>query len=475
MKLNRMSTKSAFLWNGIGKLGQYAISFGVNILLARLLTPDIFGLVGLLSVFMVISSLLIESGFRDALIRKSEVSEQEYTSVFYLNLAISILVYILLFFLAPLIADFYGRPLLLPVSRAIFLTFVINSLSIVQTIHFEKQLDFKFLSKVNIFSGLLSGLLGIVMAYLNYGVWALISSYLVNTLFRTIALWAFSSWRPMKTYSHTAIKELFGFSYKLLLSGLFAHISANITQLIIGKFYSIAQVGYYDRAVVLQRIPMTTLSDVLNQVSYPLLANNVENRKTLFALLVKFICIVSVPLFLFLIVLAEPIIILLLTKKWLAMVPYFQLLCVTGIMYPISILNSNVLKIYNHSGIILKNGIIRNTLLLIAIFFSYKLGVICMVFTIMLINTLFPFKAFYDLDRLVYKGIFLFYVKTIGTFFILGLCAASIMYFLPLESDSLFLILMIKSIVGVISYIGLTLIFQKTTLMEVLKVVKTKK
>ena len=278
-----------------------------------------------------------------------------------------------------------------------------------------------------------------------------------------------------KLYSHKDIKELFGFSYRLLLSGLFAHICANVTQLIIGKYYSISLVGYYDRAVNLQKIPMITLSDVLNQVSYPLMANNINKRKNFLFLLVKLSCFVSVPIFLFLIVLGKDIVVFLLTEKWLPMLPYFQLLCVSGVIYPISILNSNILKINNYSDIILRNEIVRNVLLLTAIFFSYKLGVLWMVFFITVINTLYPFIAFYDVDRLVYRGLFFFYLKTILTLLIIGLLSSLIIYLLPINLDSILLALILKSIVGLSSYLLLIFVFQKSIFNDILNVFKFKK
>lgn len=473
--MNITSVKLAFFWSGIGKFGQYIISFGVNILMARLLTPEVFGLVGLLSVFTVVSSLLIESGFRDALIRKDIVTEEEYSSVFYLNIVISILIYFLLYFLAPYIALFYDKPILTSISRFLFLSFVINALSIVQTVHFQKQLNFKLLSKINIFSGLFSGAFGVILAFYNYGVWSLVFAYLLNVFFRTFSLWLFSNWKPIRSYNHSVIKELFNFSNKLLLSGLFAHICANITQLVIGKYYSISLVGYYDRAVNLQKIPMTTLSDVLNQVSYPLMANNTNNRKSILYILIKIIVFICVPIFLLLIVLAKDLIVFLLTEKWLPMLPYFQLLCFWGIIYPVTILNSNVLKIYNFSGIILKNEVIRNLLLLAAIFFSFKFGVLTMVLSITVINFIYPFKTFYDLDKNVYKGAFKYYTKTIFKFLSIGLFASIVVYLINFKLEFLFLKLTIRFCIGILTYLLLIYFFDKKTLKNFFNIIKNKK
>jgi teichuronic acid exporter len=470
--MNLSLSKRAFIWNGFGKFGQYSISLILNIVLARLLEPNDFGLMGLLTVFMVISNLFIESGFRDALIRKNKVDEIEYSSVFYFNLVASLVIYILLFFFSPLIAEFYSKPILIPISRWLFLTFIVNSLSIVQIIHYEKKLDFKALSKINIFTGLTSGVIGVVLAYIGLGVWALLISYLSSSIIKTTLLWCFSNWRPLLKYNHDAIKKLFGFSSKLLLSGLVAHICANIPQLLIGKYYSIIQVGYYDRALTLQRIPMTTLSDVLNQVSYPLLANNDKNRKEIFYKLIKVISFISVPLFMFLIVLAKPLVLFLLTDKWVAIVPYFQLLCLAAIFYPLSIINSSLLKINNHAGLILKNELLRNGLLLIVIFGLYKLSILELVSGIVCVNLLFPFKTFFDLDRLVYKGVFKFYLNSLSVFFVFSLVSSLLMFELSgLFSNYLFVSILFQGFVGVGSYLILIFVFRRKILDEIIQMI----
>lgn len=466
------NTKKAFLWSGIGKFSQYSISFIINILLARLLTPEIFGLIGVLTIFIIISSILIESGFRDALIRKKEVSNLEYTSVFYFNVGISIVIYILLFLAAPLIADFYQEPILKELSRWLFLPFIINALSLVQTVVYEKELDFKTLSKVSVLSALIGGMVGVIIAYYGFGVWALVSSTILTALLRTLFLWYNSSWRPELKYDQNVIKELFSFSSKILLSGLFAQICANISQLVIGKVYSIVDVGYYDRALTLQRIPMTSISDVINQVSYPMLVNNDANRQEVFYILVKIISFISAPFFLFLIILANPIVTILLTERWLSIVPYFQLLCIYGIFYPLSVLNTNILKIYGLSNLILKNEILRNLLLLLSILISYKFGVLFLVIGVVTVNTLFPFKTFYDLDKKVYNGAFMHYIKNIFEFMLYSLIAAGVIYFLDNLYNYLIINVLFQLLVGVCIYFLLIYLFNRSTLIEIVQKMK---
>ena len=350
----KQKTISGMLWSGIGRVGTVGISFISNIVLARLLMPDDFGCIGMLYVFIAISSIFISGGLGQALIQKKEPTHIDYTTVFYWNLVMSVIFYIILFFSAPAIARFYNIPLLKDVLRVQSLVLFIQSFAIVQSNQLQKQLRFKELSVRNIVSTLCGVIVAIIMAFMGYGVWSLVASALVTALVSVALLWKMSTWRPSLEFSFQSLKELFSFGGLMLLSSLVETIYTNLQSLIIGKFYSAKDLGYFTQAKKLEEVPTNSLSAIVNEVSFPVFSALQDDKEKLLAGVrknIKAITYLNFPLMALLMVIAHPLITLLYGAKWETAAPYFQILCVSSMIYTLNTLNTNVIKSLGKSTI----------------------------------------------------------------------------------------------------------------------------
>lgn len=333
---------SGVIWSSIQKFGTMGISFVSNIILARLLTPDDYGCVGMLMIFITVANTFIDGGFGSALIQKKQPTQEDYSTIFYWNLALSFILYAILFFTSPLIAGFYNLAMLSPVLRVQGLVLILNSLSIIQLNRLRKQLKFKKISIVNLTSATISVGVTIYLAYNGWGVWALVAQQLLMSFFNTVLFWIVAGWMPSFIFSYQSFKELFSFGGFILLSNLLNTLGNNIQGILIGKFFSSHTMGLYSQARKLEEVASTSLSNVVDQVSFPVLAE-VKNDKTrlinVLRKLITSIAFFSFPIMLLLIAIAKPVIVLLYSSKWIECVPYFQILCVAGIA--ISLQNIN--------------------------------------------------------------------------------------------------------------------------------------
>lgn len=350
----KQKTISGMMWSGIGRIGTVGISFISNIVLARLLMPDDFGCIGMLYVFIAISGIFISGGLGQALIQKKEPTHIDYTTVFYWNLVMSVIFYLILFFCAPAIARFYEIPLLKDVLRVQSIVLFIQSFAIVQANQLQKQLRFKELSTRNIVSALAGMTVAIIMAFLGYGVWSLVASTLVTALASVALLWKMSTWRPTLEFSFQSLKELFSFGGLMLLSSLVETIYTNLQSLIIGKFYSAKDLGYFTQAKKLEEVPTNSLSAIVNEVSFPVFSALQDDKEKLLAGVrknVKAITYLNFPLMVLLMVIAQPLIVFLYGAKWSQAAPFFQILCVSSMIYTLNTLNTNVIKSLGKSAI----------------------------------------------------------------------------------------------------------------------------
>lgn len=378
MSLRKQAT-SGMLWTFSQQFGNQIIGFLVSLVLARVLLPEEFGLIGMIAVFSAIGTTLMNSGLTRSLIRSEEIDQEDYSTVFFFNLAASILIYILIFLAAPLIADFYNQPILKEIVRLYCTTFVITSFAAVQQARLTKQMDFKIQTIISIPSTLLGGVVGVAMAYLDFGVWSLVWSQIIATLARTIQLWFYTGWKPSWCFNKIKFKEHFNFGYKLTLSSLLETIFKNAYLIIIGKFFMASQVGYYTRAETMKQLPVTNISNALNKVTYPLFASIQDDDlrlKRVYKQVMQMVIFVIAPVLILLAVLAEPTFRFLFTEKWLPAVPYFQILCVVGILYPINAYNLNVLNVKGRSDLYLKLEIIKKVLIVIVIAVAIKFGIL---------------------------------------------------------------------------------------------------
>lgn len=371
-------TVSGLFWTFSQRFSVQLINFGVSIIMARVLLPADYGLIGMLAVFMAIGSSLMDSGLSSSLIRTPNADQKDYSTVFFINIIGSIIIYAILFLTAPFIASFYDQEILTPIIRVYTLSFIISAFVSVQSTRLTKEMNFKTQMKIQIPSVIGGGILGIVLALQDYGVWSLVWMNLFQSTLSAIQHWIYSGWRPNFLFDKERFKYHFNFGYKLTLSGLLDTIYNNIYNLIIGKFFPVAYLGYYTRAKSLQQLPVQNISTALNKVTYPMFSSiQHENVKLKMAYkkLMQQVLFWIAPTMILLGVIAEPLIRFLLTEKWVPAVPYFQTLCAAGILYPLNSYNLNILKVKGRSDLFLKLEIIKKVIITIGIFIAVPFGI----------------------------------------------------------------------------------------------------
>ncbi|HON07622.1 MAG TPA: lipopolysaccharide biosynthesis protein [Verrucomicrobiota bacterium] len=365
-------------WSFIDNIAGSGITFLVGIVLARLLSPSEFGIIGMLAIFIAISNSIVDSGFSNALIRKINAEKQDYNTVFIFNLVTSIFLYILLFFAAPAISRFYKEPQLIYITRVIGLILILNAFGIIQRTLLVKSIDFKTQAKISIIASLGSGVIGIGMAFYGFGVWSLVAQQLTRQFLNSLFLWVFNKWRPSLQFSMQSFKELFGFGSKLLASGLIDTTYRNIYYLIIGKFYTPDQLGQYTRAEQFNSIFSSNLTSVIGRVSYPVLSSIQDEKERLlmaYRKLIKTTMLITFACMLGMAAAAKPMILILIGEKWLPAVIYLQIMCFAGMLYPLHAINLNILQVKGRSDLFLKLEIYKKCLAVIPIALGIFLGI----------------------------------------------------------------------------------------------------
>lgn len=384
------------------------LSFFATIILARWLGPEEFGLVGMISVFIAIGTSLTDSGLSASLIRTKNANEEDFSTVFILNLWLSFLVYVILFFAAPWIADFFDQPVLVDIVRVYCLSFVISAFSAVQLARLNAQLKFKKIAKLNIPGTIIGVAVGLILGYLGYGAWSIVAMYLTTQFVQSISLWLSSSWRPTLRYTRNRAKYHYGFGYKLMLSSLIDVVFKNIYNVLIGKFYSLQTLGYYERSKTFNNYPVTILTSVVSKVTYPLLANiqgDKERISSVYRKILRMTFFLTAPMMLIASAIAEPLFKLVLGDEWMAGVPFFQILCLSSMFYPIQAFNLNVFKVYGRSDLFLKLEIIKKSVIVICILITFNFGVYGLVWSSVITSYIaLLINTHYSADLIGYSG-----------------------------------------------------------------------
>lgn len=329
----KAKTVSGMIWSALQRFGTMGISFVSNIVLARLLTPDDYGCIGMLAIFITVSNTFVDGGFGSALIQKKEPTQVDYSTIFWWNLFLSIILYGVLLISAPAVSRFYNIPLLESVLQVQGVVLIINALNIVQTNQLRKSINFKRLATIHIVSHIVAAVLAIVLAYMGWGVWALVAQQIVASSITSIMLWVMNRWIPSLCFSVESFKRLFSFGGFVLASNLINTFCNNVQGLLIGKFFNPATLGYYTQARKLEEIASHSLSGITDQVSYPVLSTLQSNKYAMISAIRKLLlslAFITFPLMLILVLVAEPLILFIYGEKWLPCVPYFQILCVAG-------------------------------------------------------------------------------------------------------------------------------------------------
>ena len=322
------------IWTAVQRYSMTLITFIADVVLARLLTPYDFGCIGMLAIFMIVAETLIDGGFGAALIQRKCPTQEDYSTIFFWNLGMSLFLYSILFICAPFIASFYGISLLNPVLRVQGLILFVYAFNIIQLNQLKKKLQFKILSIVHLASNLIALGITITMAYHGLGVWSLVARHLVAAFITSLVLWFFVKWRPVFVFSWQSFKELFGFGFYMFLAHLVTNISTQIQGLLIGKIYKPETMGFYSKASGTEHFASKSISQVMTQVSYPLYAqvqDDLPAMQNMVKRLTMTLSYLTFPLLFILLLVAKPLFILLYTEKWLPSVPYFQVLCLAGL------------------------------------------------------------------------------------------------------------------------------------------------
>ena len=330
----KQKAASGMAWTAVQKYAKMGIQFISGVILARLLTPYDYGCIGMLSIFMVLAEAFIDGGFGAALIQKKQPTQADYSTIFFWNIGMAVVMYAVLFLCAPAIARFYDIPLLRDVLRVQGLVLFIYAFNIVQRNQLKKQLNFKVLSIVTIVTSLIALSVTIVLAYKGFGVWALVAQYLITAAVPAIVFWFFIKWRPVWTFSRQSFRELFGFGFYMFLTHLIEQFSTQLTGLVIGKVYRPATLGYYSKALSTERLASHTISSIMSQVTYPLYAEVQDDRAVLINMIRRLtmtISYITFPMMFILMMIARPMFVLLYSERWVQSIPYFQVLCIAGL------------------------------------------------------------------------------------------------------------------------------------------------
>lgn len=373
------STISGVKWTLLEQSVVQVVTFVLGVVLARLLNPTDYGTIGVLSIFMAVSGTFIDSGFGQALIRKQDCTEKDYSTILYFNLLVSTLCYVALFICSGLIADFFKLPILSPIVKIYCLTLVINALGTVPRTKLTKELQFKLISKINVLSAIFSSVIGVVLAYFGLGVWALVLQAVLSGIFSNLILWLYSKWKPAFIFSRKSFDEMFGFGSKLLAGGLIWQIYSNLTPIIIGKFFSAKDLGLYSRGCNIAQLPASIIFGVISRVAYPIFATLQDNTERLINIYRKYIKISSMLIMFALILLAalaKPIVLILLTEKWAPCIIFLQLYAISILTDHVDKLNLNLLVVVGRSDLHLKLEVYKRVVSLAILFASIPFGVV---------------------------------------------------------------------------------------------------
>lgn len=397
-------TLSGVKWSAIGNILTKGVTFLIGLILARLLSPADYGVTGMVGIFFAIAGTFIESGFGSALIRKQDCTDIDYSTAFYFNAVAGLLFCLLLSLAAPLIAEFFKTPILEDIVVVMSINMFISSLCIVQGTRLTAAVDFKSKAKIGLATTFFSGIVGIAMAYNGYGVWSLVWQGVFANILRTILLLFTTKWFPKWQFSRESFKYLFSFGSKILTASMLHTIYCNLTTLIIGKYYSAKDLGYYSRGESLASLPSTNITAILRNVSYPILSKIQDDDKRLIDVYRKYITITSLVIFfgMFLLAaLAKPLIITLLTDKWSQAVIFLQMFCFTYMFDHLCQLNLNILYVKGRSDLVLRLEVIKKTISISMLVAAIPFGVlaICLSRAIytqiaVIINTYYTGKLF---------------------------------------------------------------------------------
>lgn len=453
---------SNFIWRFAERCGAQVVSFIVSIILARLLEPEVYGTIALITVFTAILNVFIDSGMGNALIQKKNADNLDFSTVFFFNICMCSILYVVMFFAATSIAKFYNDPSLVPVIRVLSLTLVISGVKNVQQAYVARTMQFKRFFFSTLGGTIGAAIIGIIMAYYGFGVWALVFQQIFNAAVDTIILWITVKWKPQKAFSFTRLKGLFSYGWKLLTSSLLNEIYNNVWQLVVGKMYSASSLAYYNRGKQFPDLLIANINTSIDSVLLPTMSreqDNAERVKMMTRRAIKTSTYIMSPLMMGLAFCGTPVIRLILTDKWLACVPFMQIFCITSMFFPIHTANLNAIKAMGRSDIFLKLEIIKKIIGIGLLFSTMWFGVMAMAYSLLISSVLSQIINSWPNKKLLNYG-YLEQLKDILPGIILAVVMGICVYGIEWLGLSDIVTLVIQVALGMIIYLGISKILK---------------
>ena len=467
MSLKNETIKGTF-WSSVEKLSFLGIQFVLQVILARLLTPDDYGIVGILAVFIAIANTFVDCGFTSALIQNQKRTETDFSTAFYFNFVVALICYIVLFFSAPYIASFYKLPILISVTRVLTLVLPISAIAAVNRTKLQIRVDFKTQTKATLTSITLSGLIGIILAYKGFGVWALVAQMVLNSIFNTILLFVLVKWFPKEKFSFNSFKRMYDFGIKLLLTSLTDVFYFNMYPLIIGKFFSPADLGFYSRAHQFASIPNKLSISILSRVTFPVFSRVQDDLERLFNIYRKYLRLISslyAPIVLLLCAVTKPIILVLLGDKWSGTIVIMQILCMACFFDCVTNVNMSLLYVKGYTNIIFKLNIVKKIIAFTILFVSLQWGIIGLCWGQVVYSQIAIFFNTYYTKKILGLSYFI-QMKDILPIYFVAAVSAFVAYIITFTDINNLLQLIIAIPLAIAIYIMLAYIFKFEIIIE---------
>lgn len=447
-----------FIWRFAERCGAQLVQFIVSIVLARLLAPEVYGTIALITIITTILNVFVDSGMGSALIQKKDADSEDFSTVFYFNMCVCIILYIGLFISSPWIAQFYKDPTLTPVIRVLGLTIVISGVKNIQQAYISKTMQFKRFFFATLGGTIGAAVIGIWMAFEGFGVWALVAQQIFNATVDTMILWITVKWRPKKEFSFERLKGLFSYGWKLLASSLLDTVYNNIRQLIIGRMYTPSDLAFYNRGKQFPDVIITNINTTIDSVLLPTMSqeqDNTERVKAMTRRAIKTSTYIMAPLMTGLAFCAKSVISLILTDKWLACVPYMQIFCITSMFYPVHTANLNAIKAMGRSDLFLKLEIVKKVVGMVLLLSTMWFGVMAMAYSLLVSSVLSQIINSWPNRKLLGYG-YLEQIRDFAPGILLAVGMGISVYFIGFIPLPAGISLMIQIVAGAIIYVSMS-------------------
>lgn len=464
-------------WSAVERFATQGISFLIQLVLARLLIPEDYGVIAMLAIFLQIAQVFIDSGFATALIKKQDCSEADYSTVFYYNLVVAVLIYFIFFFTAPLVSFFYNVPVLTNVMRVISISLILNALCIVQRTKLIKRIDFKTQTKISLTSIVVSGGIGILLAFKGFGVWALCLQTILNSLFQLLLLSVYVHWKPLFLFSRQSFHEMFNYGSKILGASIISVIYSNLYTIVIGKRFASEALGYYSRADQFDKFPSNNIAAIISGVSLPVLSKIQDDKdKLLFAYrkVIKYSSFIIFPLMLGLLAISKPFVMVALTEKWIGVVPIMQILCLGYMIDHLSVLNLNLLYVEGRTDLVLKLEIIKKTIAISILLITLPFGIIIMCWGKIMYDFIAVLINSYYTNKLIKLSMFQ-QLLDILPYLLASVVMAIVVLLFDCFIGNYLMKLLFGIVIGGVVYSFSSILFFRSELKEVLSVIKKMK